>query len=879
MENKLIFICLILFLSFYGLNSVSAWEFNGTVYSSDGSILNNSLINITIWSRGESGPPSLVGSNSTWSENSTTASNFSTDVSENSSWLYRPVVTHLSSGGYVDYVGQALPQFAYQEISRVHDVNFYLKEAGTINLTVVNQTADVGFGYMVSDTQLGYNVASGTAGSSGIIVYVPKNRNYSIMIWPDEDNFPDTHFVPVTFEWNNFSAGSDYNVTVNNKSTYNSTSHTLNKQFNVTESFSWLSGYLFNSTGSRMNSTNGWNITEFTIVPYIIGGNNMVTLDRGLPFNASAWREASDQYNLTTGFYNISVPYESAENVKYLLYAAVKNSSGVYLGGYRNLTVDEADENINFSIYTLLGDEGIITMSNSAGGNYVVNTSELNFTLINSTTNETLTSLTAHIEFKVDYSSYNATSITFTKDLSNSDGIFSFPLLNVTEVKEINIYTMGLAPKTASKTISELRGGYTNISMSSFNPGARDGSILSSQISISFYKSNSTCDVPNPPSSCTLMTSTNLADFNPLSVIMGGGAISFRMGSGGIFVHYVNVDLLASGPPDGMFDNDAGASESTGSFSNAMKFGSNGPKIYDYALISMPYSTSASTGLDDSQQVNLSIPVFYGEDSSGNLDWSTPIWNVSANGTSGTDLAGNFSHYNDAHIDEWTTLMSNNTCNATTTGTTAIDINYPCHIQTEDNRIWLRLPHFSGTQPSVVGSVVAATADTTTTTSPSGSSNVFWTSTFVISDEQFKEGYSKEMYARQRLKINVDGDDHYVGIVNLTDTYVTINISSNPQQAVFNVGDEKKFDVTDDGYYDLDIKLNSINNSRINITILSIYEKIVNVNESNGSADQGDEVQDSGINGGNLIIKIIIGILIVVIIALVLFFVLRKRRR
>ena len=38
----------------------------------------------------------------------------------------------------------------------------------------------------------------------------------------------------------------------------------------------------------------------------------------------------------------------------------------------------------------------------------------------------------------------------------------------------------------------------------------------------------------------------------------------------------------------------------------------------------------------------------------------------------------------------------------------------------------------------------------------------------------------------------------------------TSNVSSKPQQAVFNIGDEKKFEVNNDSYYDLIIRLNSI---------------------------------------------------------------------
>ena len=58
--------------------------------------------------------------------------------------------------------------------------------------------------------------------------------------------------------------------------------------------------------------------------------------------------------------------------------------------------------------------------------------------------------------------------------------------------------------------------------------------------------SNSTCDVPNPASSCLIGgSSSDMSSFNPMNAIMGGGKLSFRMGTSGILVHYVNVDMLS----------------------------------------------------------------------------------------------------------------------------------------------------------------------------------------------------------------------------------------------------------------------------------------------------------------------------------------------
>lgn len=110
--------------------------------------------------------------------------------------------------------------------------------------------------------------------------------------------------------------------------------------------------------------------------------------------------------------------------------------------------------------------------------------------------------------------------------------------------------------------------------------------------------------------------------------------------------------------------------------------------------------------------------------------------------------------------------------------------------------------------------------------SSGGSSTSFWINTQSITEKQFTNGYTAALAKKYRVQVTVAKKFHYIGIIDLSLTTATINVSSTSQQSIFNIGDEKKFEVTNDTYYDVYVKLNSISNSKANITIKSINEKI-----------------------------------------------------
>jgi hypothetical protein len=153
---------------------------------------------------------------------------------------------------------------------------------------------------------------------------------------------------------------------------------------------------------------------------------------------------------------------------------------------------------------------------------------------------------------------------------------------------------------------------------------------------------------------------------------------------------------------------------------------------------------------------------------------------------------------------------------------------------------------------SCIATDVAGNSNSTSTTyivitdnvdaggSSSSGTTTFWTAgTYVVPDAELEQPFSKELSEKQRLKIKINSQDHYIGIIDLTTTTATINISSTPQQTTLTTGDEKKFDTNEDNYYDILVKLNSIENNKANITIQTINEMITS--ETTESTQQQQE--------------------------------------
>lgn len=96
--------------------------------------------------------------------------------------------------------------------------------------------------------------------------------------------------------------------------------------------------------------------------------------------------------------------------------------------------------------------------------------------------------------------------------------------------------------------------------------------------------------------------------------------------------------------------------------------------------------------------------------------------------------------------------------------------------------------------------------------------------TYQATQEKVKEGYTKKISIKDKIKFELENENHEIEIIELTEDYIKINLSNNLETLL--VGETKKFKITNDAYYDLSITFNSIEDEKANLTIKQIYEEI-----------------------------------------------------
>jgi hypothetical protein len=147
-----------------------------------------------------------------------------------------------------------------------------------------------------------------------------------------------------------------------------------------------------------------------------------------------------------------------------------------------------------------------------------------------------------------------------------------------------------------------------------------------------------------------------------------------------------------------------------------------------------------------------------------------------------------------------------------------------------------------------------------------GGSPTTWTNTYAYDDKELSQGsVEKELGVKQRVKLKVSGSKHYVGVKEVKETTVKVEVTSTPQEATLSVGDSRKFDVDTDGTYDLLITLKGIANGKADLTMESISEAVTEdaqqteqEKEAAAKKEAGEDVDEGGMPTVGIVILIIL---------------------
>jgi hypothetical protein len=146
-----------------------------------------------------------------------------------------------------------------------------------------------------------------------------------------------------------------------------------------------------------------------------------------------------------------------------------------------------------------------------------------------------------------------------------------------------------------------------------------------------------------------------------------------------------------------------------------------------------------------------------------------------------------------------------------------------------------------------------------------------------LTSEQLTSGYTRDLSKGQQVTFKVADTNHYAGVLAVTTTTALINVSSTAQQKTLSVGDVWKVELTNDTFYDLSVKLNSIANNKANVTIKSIHEEIPAAPSTPETTPSTTEQITEAVKSN--LTTIIIVIVIIIVVALVIFFLYKKKKK
>lgn len=749
--------------------------------------------------------------------------------------------------------------------------NFYLQAAATLRLyawgyNTTNSLVQQRFGYEVIDQKVGFPVESNIRQNvSTIDIVVPSGRDYSVMFIREMSQFTN---------YGNVCNGSTYNDTacatppISNSSlgTISANQILVVNQSLVISKYR-LYGCINIASGHNNTSLNVTNIKlkmiPFTtssgfFVPPMNADQGDINLSDTTQLNNTNYSGGVQCPSTSIAAYNISV-LGSNSGITYFVEMFAKNStneSGVHVGGnylasFQNITITD-HTNLNLTLYKLAG-----SYVNDSTNKYDSNTSVMKINIVNDTQGLVTTSM--HVEVAVKNSNTDVGTAHYMIE-TITNGTFYLPILNNSNWAEVSVFPNDGPPMVKKINLSVSENNITLVTIDFAAGGDKgirqmnasgqletvDVSTMSFQLR---FLRRGTNDV---------ITEMNASSFNPLKALVAGSIdLEIKVVATNVTMKFNNFDMFSAKQPPmfAIMDN-----ESLASSSQTWQFGNFVPKnVYDNVTLIIPYDDSV---VDESWSYSMAIPVLYKEDESTTHQFEAG-WNISAGYTT-ANLTDEFIEYNNSRYRDYLT-SDGVSCSDS-------DSDSVCYMNETGNQIQMEIPHFTGLEGSISGSAPAAGA---VTTGGGGVGTAFWKKTITITEEEFEEGYTKELEEKHRLKVKINESYHYVGVVELTSTTVTINVSSEPQQATLAIGDLRKFDVTEDSWYDLSVKLNSISDNKADITIKSIREKVT---EEPGAADTTREIVEEEEEEKASLMWLWVTLIIIVVVVVVVFYFLKRKK-
>jgi len=619
---------------------------------------------------------------------------------------FRIKVFYNNSNGIVTQVGPLLPSFPRELIfgferslppgaprpPSINGSTIYLQPAATLRLRATNSTGQyVRFGYEIMDEALGYPVESCV--QCNVLeknISLPIDRNYTVMFVRD----------PQIFTWINNCPNVMNETHCPTPPMSNSSLPTLN-QGDVVDVTQNLSFSHYNLTGC-INVSGGINMTNVFVKLIPWAGFIPPVNAEVSSFNVSDPNDLNySDPQCGSGFarYNLEL-MGSPSGIEYMI-EFYGNSSTEYYAAFQNVTMHNQSINLNITLRPLAGAfvQGTTLSTKKVTVRLfknLVNKSEC--TVADGTMCQYLQNPHVEVEVKSPYIYNNSPVHYIIEEISN--GSFSMPFLSGSTAK-VNIFSQDTAPQRRTLNLSN---PINNITLYPFrpekiNPNGQLEEFNQTEkalFTMRFYRSGGSCDVQNPPESCALEGGNfSMAEFDPMKAMLAG-KVNLRIITPNITLYFINVDMLASGPPEPQHSERA-FSESRGasSLEVAWRLGSLAPKVYDYVYIGI-----TDPSINSTWTYNMSITKLFDE------NWNV-IWDSSINSL--TNVPEDYTDYNATNSPYRSFLTTNGKqCNFTNSSEV-------CYINTTENKFWIKIPHFSGIQPTLKGTAPTVTVTILTT--------------------------------------------------------------------------------------------------------------------------------------------------------------------